>query len=51
MDGLSVSDAAHAVGALRVVAEGHVLAERHHSLGVQRLPDVHASCVHLCNTA
>ena len=46
-DRLALADAAHAVRALRVVAERQVLAERHHRARARRLGDVHARRVHL----
>ena len=46
-DRLPLADAAHAVRALRVVAEGQVLAERQHRARARRLRDVHARRVHL----
>jgi hypothetical protein len=47
LHGLPNADAPHAEGALRVVAEGHVLAQRQGRLRVERLLDVHARGVHL----
>ena len=44
---LARGDPAHPVGALRVVAEGHVLADSEHSHGVGHVFDVGAGCVHL----
>ena len=46
-DRLAGADAAHAERALRKVAEGHVLAERHRRAGRECLLDVDARRVHL----
>jgi hypothetical protein len=47
VDALALRDAAHAVGALCVVAEHHVLPERQRSDDAGRVLDVHARRVHL----
>ena len=47
-DGLPLADAAHAEGALREVAEDHVLAERERGARGERVFDVHAGGVDLC---
>ena len=44
---LPPADLAHAPGALRVVAQSHVLPQRHGGARRGRLPDVHAGGVHL----
>ena len=47
VNGLPAADASHAVRALCVVTEAHVLTQGHHSLGVQHLWDVHTGRMHL----
>ena len=46
-DGLTLADATHAEGALREVAEDHILAERQRGARVERVFDVHARRVDL----
>ena len=47
LDALPLADAAHAVGALGIVAEGQVLGERERGVRGVGLWDVHARRVHL----